>query len=68
MNLDKTQAAEILSLTEDELMFLQQSGRIQAGVDQDTLAWTFALDDVLKLKQALDEEKQSSEEEVESEE
>jgi hypothetical protein len=56
MNLDKTQAAEILSLTEDELMFLQQSGRIQAGVDQDTLAWQFKLDDVLKLKAAIEEQ------------
>lgn len=55
MILDIKNAAEILSMTEDELMFAVQLKKIHAGVDEETLAWTFALEDVLKLKQQIEE-------------
>lgn len=56
MNISLAQAAEVLGKTSDELMFLVQSNRIQSGVDQDTLEWTFQLEDVLNLKKTLEEE------------
>jgi hypothetical protein len=56
MNISLAQAAEVLGKTSDELMFLVQLNRIQAGVDQDTLVWTFELEDVLTLKKTLEEE------------
>jgi len=56
MILDIKNAAEILSMSEDELMFAVQLKKIHAGVDEDTLAWTFALEDVLKLKQQIEEQ------------
>jgi hypothetical protein len=56
MNISLAQAAEVLGKTSDELMFLVQANRIQAGVDQDTLAWTFQLEEVLTLKKTLEEE------------
>jgi len=56
MNISLAQAAEVLGKTSDELMFLVQLNRIQAGVDQDTLVWTFQLEDVLTLKKTLEEE------------
>jgi len=56
MNISLEQAGEVLGKTSDEMMFLVQSKRIQAGVDQDTLVWTFQLEDVLKLKKELEEE------------
>jgi len=43
-------------MSEDELMFAVQLNKIQAGVDDDTLAWTFVLEDVLKLKQQIEDE------------
>lgn len=54
MNIGLKDAAAILSKTEDELMYLNQTNRIQAGVNQDTLAWQFKLEDVLKLKAAIE--------------
>jgi len=56
MILDIKNAAEILSMSEDELMFAVQLKKIHAGVNEDTLAWTFALEDVLKLKQQIEEQ------------
>jgi hypothetical protein len=56
MNISLEQAGEVLGKTSDEMMFLVQSKKIQAGVDQDTLVWTFQLEDVLKLKKELEEE------------
>lgn len=56
MNISLEQAGEVLGKTSDEMMFLVQSKRIQAGVDQDTLVWTFQLEDILKLKKELEEE------------
>ena len=53
--LSKKDAAGILSMTEDELMFAVQSSKIQAGIDEDSLAWTFALEDVLELKKKIEE-------------
>jgi len=56
MNLSIKQAAEVLGKTRDELMFYVQTNKIQASVDQDTMAWMFDLNEVLKLKQSLEEE------------
>lgn len=58
MNISLEQASEILGKSQDELMFLVQTNRITAGVDQDTLAWEFDLNKVLELKGVLDEEAQ----------
>lgn len=57
MNISLKQSADILGKTEDEVMFLVQTNRIKAGVDQDTLAWSFVLDEILQLKKRLEEEK-----------
>tara|TARA_R110000868_G_scaffold339647_3_gene600360 strand:- start:405 stop:605 length:201 start_codon:yes stop_codon:yes gene_type:complete len=54
--LSKKDAADVLSMSEDELMFAVQLNKIQAGVDDDTLAWTFVLEDVLKLKQQIEDQ------------
>lgn len=54
MILDIKNASEILSMSEDELMFAVQSNKIHAGVDEDSLAWTFALEDVLDLKKKIE--------------
>ena len=54
--LSKKDAADVLSMSEDELMFAVQLNKIQAGVDDDTLAWTFVLEDVLKLKQQVEDQ------------
>jgi len=54
--LSKKDAADVLSMNEDELMFAVQLNKIQAGVDDDTLAWTFVLEDVLKLKQQIEDQ------------
>ena len=54
--LSKKDAADVLSMREDELMFAVQLKKIHAGVNEDTLAWTFALEDVLKLKQQIEDE------------
>jgi hypothetical protein len=58
MNISLEQASEVLGKSQDELMFLVQTNRITAGVDQDTLAWEFDLNKVLELKGVLDEEAQ----------
>lgn len=52
--LSVSEAAQVLGRTQDELMFEVQNGKIQAGVDDDTLAWTFDLSDVLALKKSLE--------------
>lgn len=44
-------AAAILSITPDELMFKVQTNVIQAGIDKESMAWTFDLNSVLKLKE-----------------
>ena len=49
-----SEAATILGKTDDEMMFEVQNGNIQAGVDDDTLAWTFDLSEVLALKKSLE--------------
>jgi hypothetical protein len=56
MNISLKQAADILSISGDELMYLNQTKRIEAGVDQDSMAWQFKFDDVIKLKEELDRE------------
>jgi hypothetical protein len=56
MNLSIKQAAEVLGKTRDELMFYVQTNKIQASVDQDTMAWMFDLNEVLQLKKNLEED------------
>jgi len=64
MDIGLAEGAAIIGKTSDELMFYHQTNKIQAGVDQDTLAWQFKLEDVLKLKAAIDAaEKEQTEEE-----
>lgn len=53
LTLDET--AKILGKTPDETMFLVQSGKLNAGIDQDNMAWKFVLDDVLAVKETLAE-------------
>ena len=67
MNIGLKEAAAILGKTEDELMYLNQTNKIQAGVDQDTLAWQFKLQDVLDLKAELEAEIAAKEEQTEEE-
>ena len=51
MNISLKQASEILSLTEDELMFLHQTNNgIQAKIDEESMAWVFDINEVLALK------------------
>jgi hypothetical protein len=50
------EAAGIMGKTSDEVMYLVQNKKIQAGVNPDTLAWSFELSELIKLKQALLEE------------
>lgn len=60
MKISLQQAAEIVSLTTDELMFLVQSNKIQASVNQDSLAWEFDLDEVLNLKNILESKRSTT--------
>jgi len=60
MNISLKQASDVLGTTQDELMYLVQSNRIEAGVDQDTLAWEFNLNEILELKDILEEEVQQN--------
>jgi hypothetical protein len=60
MNISLKQASDVLGTTQDELMYLVQSNRIEAGVDQDTLAWEFNLNEILELKDILEEEAQQN--------
>jgi len=66
-NISLKQSSEILNMTEDEVMFEKQQGNIQAKVDEDTMAWVFSLNDVLKLKEQVDKRNDTEEEELEDE-
>lgn len=59
MDLTLTQAADVLTKTEDEVMFLVQTNQLQALVDQESLAWRFRLDEVLSVKKLLEESAES---------
>ena len=63
MNILLDQAAGILSLSEDEVMYLHQRNRLKASVDQDTMKWQFDITEVLSLKETLDREKETIAEE-----
>lgn len=65
MDLTLEQVAGILTMTEDEVMFLVQSNRLRAGmVENDrSFSWTFQLDDVLKIKSELESELEENDEE-----
>ena len=67
MNISLKQASDVLGTTQDELMYLVQSNRIEAGVDQDTLAWEFNLNEILELKDILEEEVQQNLQDVDTE-
>jgi hypothetical protein len=56
MKMTLKQSASILGKSDDEVMYLVQSNILQAGVDQETLAWEFELDQVLQLKKTLEEQ------------
>lgn len=58
------QVGGILSKTTDEVMFLVQSGKLQAGVDQDTMAWKFDLTHVLEVKQAIETKENLTEQQL----
>ena len=47
------EAAGIMGKTSDEVMFLVQSKKLTAGVNPDTLAWCFDLNEVLTCKESL---------------
>ena len=66
MNISLKQASEILTLTEDELMFLHQTQKIQAMVNQDTMAWEFDINEILELKANLESETAAKEESQEN--
>ena len=57
MKLTLKEASEILGITQDELMFLNQKGKIQARVNNNSLAWEFLLPEILALKATLELEK-----------
>lgn len=67
MQISLSEAAKILGKTGDELMFLHQSNKIQASVDQDTLAWCFDLSEILTLKADIEQELKEEEEAAEAE-
>jgi len=58
MNIGLNEAAAIIGKTTDEMMYYHQTNDIQAGVNQDTLAWEFKLEDVLALKAKLENDQE----------
>jgi len=62
MIISKSQAAGMLALPEDELMFLHQQGKLKATVDQESMQWQFDFDEVLEMKAILDEANAAEEE------
>ena len=57
MVISLAQAAGILAIEPDEVMYLHQSNRLKASVNQDTMKWQFDINEVLEMKKVLDEEK-----------
>jgi len=62
------EAAGVLGLTSDEVMFQVQSGKLQNSIDEETMSWVFDLSDVLTLKTSLEEQQQIQEQELLTEE
>jgi len=56
MKLAINQAAEILSKTNDEVMFIVQSGGLTASVNEENITWEFDLQEVLTLKANMESE------------
>jgi hypothetical protein len=56
VNITLQQVAGILSITEDEVMYLHQQNKLKASVNQDTMKWQFDITEVLTLKEALTQE------------
>lgn len=54
MYISLSQAAGILSLTEDEVMYLHQQNKLKASVNQDNLKWQFEISEVLAVKEILE--------------
>jgi hypothetical protein len=62
MHISLTQASTILDKTDDEVMFLVQTKKLQADVVKEPkLAWAFQLQEVLELKRQLDDDEDLSE-------
>ena len=64
MLIDLDHAAGILASTEDEVMFMVQSGDLKSHIDDDTMKWKFEITDVLELKVKIDQAKQMIEEKI----
>ena len=56
MHITLNEAASILAITADEVMFLHQTGKLNAGINNENLTWEFVLSDVLKQKAIADKE------------
>ena len=54
MNICLKQAADILAVSGDQVMYYKQANKINATVDQESMAWQFDLNDVLQLKANID--------------
>ena len=54
-------AAGILEMTEDEVMFENQSGNLPAHIDEEEMIWQFEMDDVLILKKERDDAQAAAE-------
>jgi|AntRauTorcE11897_2_1112592.scaffolds.fasta_scaffold08422_3 hypothetical protein len=54
MNISLKQAADILAVSGDQVMYYKQANKINATVDQESMAWQFDLNDVLQLKANID--------------
>jgi len=57
-NISLKDASSILSISEDELMYHNQCGHIQASVNEN-LEWVFELSDILTLKSSLEVEEET---------
>lgn len=55
MLIELSHAAKILDSTDDELMFMVQSGDLKSEIDEDSMTWQFEIEDVLELKAKLDQ-------------
>jgi len=62
MNISLEKAAQTLGITQDELMFkAQNENKVQVGIDEDTMTWTFDFDEILSLKEDLEQREENNE-------
>jgi len=62
MLIDLNHAAGILASTDDEVMFMVQSGDLTSHIDEELMQWKFDITEVLGLKAKIDQAKQMIEE------